>query len=57
MALPFSNKVWLTRVHTQIEGDTFFPALGLEWERKTAEAHLADEKHIYNFDFECWQRK
>jgi len=57
MALPFSNKVWLTRVHTQIEGDTFFPSLGLEWERITAEAHLADEKHIYNFDFECWQRK
>ena len=28
MALPLANKVWLTRVHTQIDGDTFFPNLG-----------------------------
>ncbi len=57
MALPMANKVWLTRVHTTIDGDTFFPALNNEWEKKTVETHQADEKHIYGFDFECWQRK
>lgn len=57
MALPLANKVWLTRVHTTIEGDTFFPSLSSDWELKSVETNSADEKHIYNFDFECWQRK
>ena len=57
MALPFANKVWLTRVHTTIEGDTFFPILGSDWHKHTVESHHADEKHAFDFDFECWQRK
>jgi dihydrofolate reductase len=57
MALPLANKIWLTRVHTQIDGDTFFPALSSEWQLVSTEPHLADEKHAYSFDFECWQRK
>jgi len=57
MALPLANKVWLTRVHTLIDGDTFFPVLGNEWEKRTMESHHADEKHAFGFDFECWQRK
>ncbi len=57
MALPMANKIWLTRVHTNIEGDTFFPVLSSDWEMTSIETHNADEKHIYSFDFECWQRK
>ncbi len=57
MALPLASKVWLTRVHTTIDGDTFFPILSNDWEIKLIESHQADEKHAYAFDFECWQRK
>jgi dihydrofolate reductase len=57
MALPLANKIWLTRVHTNIDGDTFFPALGSEWEKQSTETNAADEKHAFAFDFECWQRK
>ena len=57
MALPMSNKVWLTRVHTSIDGDTYFPALNDAWEKTSVESHHTDEKHPYSFDFECWQRK
>ena len=57
MALPFANKIWLTRVHTEIDGDTFFPSLGNDWEKHTIESHLVDEKHAFSFDFECWKRK
>jgi dihydrofolate reductase len=57
MALPHAHKIWLTRVHTQIEGDTFFPDLNDEWELKSTQRNEADEKHVYAFDFECWQRK
>jgi dihydrofolate reductase len=57
IALPLANKIWLTRVHTTIEGDTFFPTLDASWEKQVVESHTADEKHIYAFDFECWKRK
>jgi dihydrofolate reductase len=57
MALPLANKIWLTRVHTQIDGDTFFPVLDAAWERTHLVSNTTDEKHAFSFDFECWQRK
>ncbi|MFN5253965.1 MAG: dihydrofolate reductase [Chitinophagaceae bacterium] len=57
MALPLAHTIYLTRVHTHIEGDTFFPVLGNEWIKESSEPQLADEKHAFNFDFEIWQRK
>ena len=57
MALPIAHTIYLTRVHTPIEGDTYFPVLGNEWIKESSEPHLADEKHAFNFDFEIWQRK
>jgi len=57
MALPLAQTIFLTRVHTHIEGDTYFPELGAEWVKESSEPQLADEKHAFNFDFEIWQRK
>lgn len=57
MALPIADTIYLTRVHTSIEGDTFFPVLGSEWVKESSEPQLADEKHAFDFDFETWQRK
>ncbi len=31
LAMPHTNKLYLTKVHRSVEGDTFFPALGEEW--------------------------
>jgi dihydrofolate reductase len=57
MALPMADSIYLTRVHTTIEGDTYFPVLGTDWVMESSEPHLADEKHAFNFDFEIWHRK
>lgn len=57
MAMPLANTIYLTRVHTNIEADTYFPALGAEWMLESSEPQLADEKHAFDFDFEIWQRK
>jgi len=57
MALPLANTIWLTRVHTNINGDTFFPELNSSWEKISTDAHLADDKHAFAFDFECWKTK
>jgi dihydrofolate reductase len=57
MALPQAQKIWLTRVHTIIEGDVYFPKLNAEWEMVSSTQNAADEKHAFSFDFECWKRK
>ena len=57
MALPLAEKIWLTRVHTTIEGDVYFPKLNTEWEMVSSTQNTADEKHKFSFDFECWKRK
>jgi dihydrofolate reductase len=57
MALPMAAKIWLTRVHTTIEGDVYFPKLNTDWEMVSSTQNTADEKHKFSFDFECWKRK
>ena len=57
LALPLASTIMLTRVHTTIQGDTYFPELNSEWILKDATQYPSDEKHLYSFTIECWQRK
>jgi dihydrofolate reductase len=57
LALPLANKIMLTRVHTNIEGDAFFPLLNDDWILKDATLYESDDKHLFSFTIECWQRK
>jgi dihydrofolate reductase len=57
LALPLAHTIMLTRVHTTIEGDAFFPTLNEDWVKKESTFYNSDEKHTYSFDIECWQRK
>jgi len=44
--------IYLTRVHAQIKGDTFFPKLDMKnWEVIDRKTHLKDDKHKYDFTF------
>lgn len=57
-AFPLVNRIYLTRVHTTVQGDAFFPEISTnEWELVHSEPHAADEKHAYAFTFERWERK
>jgi dihydrofolate reductase len=56
-ALPFTDKIELTRVHTQIEGDTFFPEINSdEWELVKEVYHPKDEKHALDFTYQTFIR-
>ena len=57
LALPLAHTIMLTRVHTTIEGDAFFPTLNEDWVKTESTFYNSDEKHSYLFDIECWQRK
>ncbi len=57
LALPCCDTLHLTRVHADVDGDTFFPPI--DWEHfqlVESEDHAADERHAYAFTFETWQR-
>ena len=55
-AMPIADKIYMTRVHTQIEGDTLFPLIDAHWELAYSYPNPVDEKHSFAFDFECWKR-
>jgi dihydrofolate reductase len=51
------TRIYLTRVHTVIEGDTYYPEIKKEaWTRVSAQSFPADEKHNYAYTFEVWEK-
>ncbi|MGZ3864561.1 MAG: dihydrofolate reductase [Bacteroidia bacterium] len=56
--LGICNRVYLTRIHHNFEGDVFFDNLNEnEWKLISTEDHKADEKNAYDFTFETWEKK
>lgn len=56
--LPLADTVFLTRVQTVIDGDTFFPALAeSDWQLDWEISFPADAKHAYAYLFQEWTRK
>ena len=56
--LPMADKVYLTRVHTVIDGDAFFPEMDLNTWEVFFEKHVkADEKNKFDMTFQTWKRK
>jgi dihydrofolate reductase len=57
LALPRADRLYLTRVHAQVEGNAFFPALeGGRWKLVGEEPHAADERHAHAFTFQTFDR-
>lgn len=55
--LPLAHKVLLTRVHTTVDGDAFFPELPAnEWKLISAEKHEKDDRHAFDYTFEVYER-
>jgi len=57
-ALPVADRMYLTRVHAYIEGDTTFPEFDeSDWILVEREDHLADESNPYPFSFLVYQKE
>lgn len=54
--LPKADIVYLTRVNTILEADSFFPTLGADWELFSEAPFEADAKHAFSFSFQVWKR-
>jgi dihydrofolate reductase len=56
--LPLADKMYLTFVHYNFEGDTFFPTfMGDDWREVSREDHGADEKNFYAYSFVVFERE
>ena len=57
-AIHRADRMYLTRVHAEIEGDTFFPDFDdvSEWQLIDAEHFEADEKNDYPYSFLTYER-
>jgi dihydrofolate reductase len=57
-SLPYWDKLYLTEVDLEVEGDVFFPEIDeSEWEEISSEPHKADEKNPCDFTFRVFERK
>jgi dihydrofolate reductase len=51
------SKIYLTRVHATVDGDTFYPELDKEkWKLIDQQSFPADEKNNYAYTFEVWEK-
>lgn len=57
LALPMAERLYVTRVHAEIEGDAFFPEIDeSEWRLIDDESHLADDRNAFDYSFRTYER-
>lgn len=58
LLMPFARRIYLTLVHAEIPGDTFFPDFDpTQWADVECHSHPADERNPYAFTFVTLERK
>jgi dihydrofolate reductase len=56
-AMPFADKIELTRVHEGFDADTFFPKIDTSiWKETSNTYHAKDEKHKHAFSFITYEK-
>lgn len=51
------DRIYLTRVHTIVPGDTSYPEINqAQWELVKSDSFPADEKNNYPYTFEVWEK-
>ncbi len=52
LALPRTDRLYITKVHADIDGDTFFPEYDRdEWKEVERESHQKDDKNQYDYTY------
>lgn len=58
LALPAADRLYLTEIDADIEGDTYFPFFDkAAWREISRRHHDADARHAFAFDFVVYERK
>lgn len=57
-SLALTDKLYITEVHGEFEGDAFFPEIdSSEWREISREDHLPDDKNQYPYSFVVLERR
>ena len=51
------DRIYLTKIHHNFDGDTFFPELNSEWKEINRQDCFSDEKHKYDYSFIVLEKK
>lgn len=55
--IDLADQLYITDVHADIPGDTYFPLLGTEWRETSRETHRADDANPFDYDFVVYERQ
>jgi dihydrofolate reductase len=56
-SLVYADRLYLTEIKADIDGDTFFPAFDAsQWKEQSRINHPADDRHKYAFDFVVYEK-
>jgi len=56
--IDIAGKIYMTRVHAVLDGDTFFPVIDeTKWQLTSNQDFAADDKHEFAYSFQTWMKK
>ncbi|WP_042355355.1 dihydrofolate reductase [Bacillus rubiinfantis] len=54
---PFADRLYITLIHAEFEGDTYFPQFACdEWKLISSEKGIQDERNPYHYEFRVYDR-
>ncbi|GAC1597736.1 MAG: dihydrofolate reductase [Ginsengibacter sp.] len=57
-SLDHVNRLYITRVHANVEGDITYPPIDEDnFQLVSSDLHSTDDKHKFAFTFQIWERK
>jgi dihydrofolate reductase len=57
LALPMAQRLYLTRVHAEVDGDAYFPTVDESvWQLVSDESHSTDDRNEFDFSFRVYER-
>ena len=58
LALPYTDKIEVTRVHHNFDADAFFPEINTNnWKEILTEFNSKDDKHLYDYSYQTFIKK
>ena len=57
LGLPHADRLYLTEINADIDGDTYFPNIDeTKWRESSRIHHSKDDRHAYSFDFVIYDK-
>lgn len=57
LCLPLVDRLYVTQVHAEVEGDAYFPVVEWEhWQQVSSEVHRASDNNPYDYSFVVYDR-